>query len=112
MTVNLSRFIVLPELVEKEPEPFTEQEVNSMWEAWDNGELFVGYMLLMIYTSMMPGELFACKSDHDRLRKARNIRMRKENKKAERHPHCIPGFMSPVIQRLAESAITGNTPTV
>ena len=104
VTVNLSRFIVLPELVEKEPEPFTEQEVNSMWEAWDNGELFVGYMLLMIYTSMMPGELFACKSDMIDYGKHEIYGCGRKTKKRKDTPIVFPVFMSPVIQRLAESA--------
>ena len=104
VTVNLSRFIVLPELVEKEPEPFTEQEVNAMWKAWDNGKLFVGYMLLMIYTSMMPGELFACKSDMIDYDKHEIYGCGRKTKKRKDTPIVFPVFMSPVIKRLAESA--------
>lgn len=67
--VNLSQYIVLPELVEKEAEAFTADEVKTMWTAFADGDTFIGYLLLMIYSGMMPGELFACKKsmiDFDR----------------------------------------------
>lgn len=66
---NLAQFITLPELEEKEPEPFTAEEVKKMWTAFADGDTFAGYMLLMIYSGMMPGELLACKKsmiDFDR----------------------------------------------
>ena len=62
ITVNLARMIVLPELKEDEPEPFTAEGVSAVWKAWDGGDLFAGYILLMIYSSMMPGELLNCKA--------------------------------------------------
>lgn len=66
---NLAQYITLPELEEKEPEPFTAEEVKTMWTAFADGDTFAGYMLLMIYSGMMPGELLACKKsmiDFDR----------------------------------------------
>lgn len=60
---NLSDYIVLPTLEEKEAEPFTEAEVDAIWKAYADGEWFAGYLLLMIYSGMMPGELFACRKD-------------------------------------------------
>ena len=60
---NLSEHIELPELIEKEATAFTETEVDTMWKAFADGDLFTGYLLLMIYSGMMPGELFACKKD-------------------------------------------------
>ena len=44
---------------------FTEEEVSAMRNAWDGRNLFVGYLLLMIYSSMMPSELLVCKIDYD-----------------------------------------------
>jgi len=61
VTVNLSEFITLPELEEKEAEPFKADEVAKLWDSFNGGNDFVGYLLLMIYSGMMPGELFACK---------------------------------------------------
>jgi len=60
---NLTQYITLPKLDEKEQNPFMVEEVQKMWTAFMNGDLFVGYLLLMIYSGMMPGELFACRKD-------------------------------------------------
>ena len=32
-----------------------------IWSAYDSGDIFSGYILLMIYTGMMPGELLKLK---------------------------------------------------
>lgn len=58
---NLTQFIVLPKLEERTQSPFTAEEVQKMWDAFADGDKFMGYLLLMIYSGMMPGELFACK---------------------------------------------------
>lgn len=66
---NLSQFITLPKLEEKEPEPFSPSEVQTMWKSFEKGDTFIGYLLLMIYSGMMPGELLACEKsmiDFDR----------------------------------------------
>lgn len=66
---NLAQYIVLPALEEKEATAFTQEEVNKMWTAYADGDTFIGYMLLMIYSGMMPSELFDCKKsmiDFDR----------------------------------------------
>lgn len=55
---NLSDFIVLPPLEEKEQQAFSEIEIISLWNAYGAGDSIAGYALLMIYTGMMPGELF------------------------------------------------------
>lgn len=104
VTVNLSRFIVLPALEEKAPEPFTEQEVNAMWDAWEKGNRFVGYMLLMIYTSMMPGELFACKTDMIDFDRCEIYGCGRKTKKRKDTPIVFPTFLSPLIASLAENS--------
>lgn len=66
---NLALYMSLPEVNEKEATPFTAEEVKRMWTAYADGDTFAGYMLLMIYSGMMPGELLACKKsmiDFDR----------------------------------------------
>lgn len=100
VTVNLSRYIVLPELVEKAPEPFSEQEVNTMWEAWENGNVFVGYLLLMIYTSMMPGELFACKPEMIDYDRCEIYGCGRKTKKRKDTPIVFPSFIAPVLETL------------
>jgi len=55
---NLTEFISLPELQEKELEPFTEIELHRLWDVYGKGDVFIGFILLMIYSGMMPEELF------------------------------------------------------
>lgn len=99
---NLSEFIVLPELDETEGEPFNAEEVQKMWTAYADGDTFIGYLLLMIYTGMMPGELFACgKSmiDYDK----REIWGcgKKTRKRKKEVPIVFPEFIAPVLQTLS-----------
>lgn len=104
VTVNLSRFIVLPELEEKTPEAFSEEEVNTMWNAWKNGNVFVGYLLLMIYTSMMPGELFACKTNMIDYGKHEIYGCGRKTKKRKDTPIVFPVFIAPVLKTLCEKS--------
>ena len=63
VTKNLADYLVMPQLEEKEAVPFTADEVKAFWELYDKGDYFVGYILLLIYSGMMPAELLACKKD-------------------------------------------------
>ena len=57
---NLADYMELPKLEESEPVPFSAEEVKAFWAAFNGGDTWVGYILLMIYTGMMPGELLKC----------------------------------------------------
>ena len=63
VSVNLARLLTLPELVEEEPIPFSEDELRQFWDAYGKGDYIIGYVLLMIYSGMMPGELLQMKTD-------------------------------------------------
>lgn len=104
VTVNLSRFIVLPTLEEKAPEPFTEEEVSAMWNAYDGGNLFVGYLLLMIYSSMMPCELLACKSDMIGYERHEIYGCGRKTKKRRETPIVFPDFIVPVLEKLCKKS--------
>lgn len=104
VTVNLSRFIVLPDLEEKAPEPFSEEEVSAMWRAWDGGNLFAGYLLLMVYSSMMPGELLACKQDMIDFEKSEIYGCGRKTKKRKETPIVFPDFIAPVLRALCEKS--------
>lgn len=54
---DLPSFINLPKLNETKREPFTPDEQASLWRAYESGTPYVDYVLLMIYTGMMPGEV-------------------------------------------------------
>lgn len=55
--VNLADYIDLPPLNAKEQVAFAPEEITSLWVDYAAGNWWTGYILLMIYTGMMPGEL-------------------------------------------------------
>lgn len=54
---DLPDFISLPELVESEQTPFTEDEQKALWKAYENGVRDAAIPLIMICTGMMTGEM-------------------------------------------------------
>ena len=97
---NLAQYIVLPELHEKESKPFTADEVQKIWEAFAGGDTFSGYMLLMIYTGMMPGELFACRKDMIDYERHEIYGCGKKTKTRKEVPIVFPDTIAPVIEAL------------
>ena len=100
VSVNLSDFIVLPELEEKEAVPFNSDEVQAFWTAWANGDKFVGYILLMIYTGMMPIELMTCKKNMIDWDTCEIRGCGRKTKKRKEVPIVFPDFIQPVLQEL------------
>ena len=101
---NLAEFVRLPPLEEKELQPFTEQELRLLWDAYGRGETFLGFVLLMIYSGMMPGELFAFKKDmvdwdtHEIRGCGLKTKKRKET------PIVFPEMIAPVLQNLIDNS--------
>lgn len=60
ITVNMANYITLPDLNESEPNPRTNDELRIIWQAFEEQDVVAAYLLLMIYTGMMPGELCQC----------------------------------------------------
>lgn len=100
VTVNLTQFLSLPENQEKEADAFTEQEVDRMWEAYADGELFVGYLLLMIYSGMMPGELFSCEKQMIDLEKCEIYGCGKKTKTRKQSAIVFAECVRPVVEEL------------
>ena len=61
VSVNMSEYILLPPKSEKERTPWTKAEQQTIWQGYADGQVMAAYLLLMIYTGMMPGELLKCK---------------------------------------------------
>lgn len=57
VSINLAEYIELPDLNAKEREPFAKEDITKLWKDYAAGNWWTGYVLLMIYTGMMPGEL-------------------------------------------------------
>lgn len=56
-SINLTQRMKLVKLEEKQGEPWTVDELKKFWEAYENGDPFVGYILLMCYTGVQPEEV-------------------------------------------------------
>lgn len=102
-TVNLSKYVTLPELEEEEPEPFTEEEIRKFWAAYEKDH-FIGYILTMIYTGMMPGELLNLKIEMIDFEKNEIVRGGIKTKKRKETPMVFPDFIVPVLQQLCEES--------
>lgn len=57
VNINLAKYLQLPAANPSEQIPFNSDEIAKMWNDFGAGNTFTGYILLMIYTGMMPGEL-------------------------------------------------------
>ena len=104
---NLAQYIVLFDLIEEEPIPFDESELRAIWKAWDNGDLFAGYLLAMIYTSMMPGELLACERDNIDLKAQRIVGAGKKTRERKTKAIMLPDVILPVMKKLMEDGAQG-----
>ena len=64
VSVNLAQYLQLPPDNASEQTPFSAEELDLLWKDFAAGNTFTGYILLMIYTGMMPGELLQAKKEH------------------------------------------------
>ena len=101
---NLAEFIRLPSLEEKEMQPFTESELKKLWSAYGTGDEVVGYILLMVYSGMMPGELFRLKPDMVDFETCEIIGCGLKTKKRKETPIVFPNMIAPIIQKMIESS--------
>lgn len=104
VTVNLAHYIELPKLDEERPNPFTEDEVKRLWEDYFNGNTTTGYALLMIYTGMMPGELFDLKVSNIDLENKVILGAGLKTEKRKRSPIVLADFLIPVVENLSSTA--------
>ena len=100
VTQNLADFLVLPEMNEKEAVPLTSKEIELLWKRYDDGDTFVGYILLLIYTGMMPGELLICKKDMVDLENCEIRGAGAKTKVRKKTAIVFPDFIKPVVETL------------
>lgn len=99
---NLAEYIRLPKLAEKEIEPFTADDLIKLWDAYGSGDSFVGFILLMIYSGMMPGELFGLKKDMIDWTAHEITGCGLKTKKRKETPIIFPTMIEPVLRDLVE----------
>lgn len=101
---NLAQFITLPKLEAEETKPFTQEEIKSLWAAYSSGKSFVGYILLMIYSGMMPGELLRLEKRMIDLQRQEIRGAGLKTKKRKETPIVFPSFLVPVVSELCKKA--------
>lgn len=99
---NLSKYIVLPANEEAEAEPFNEDEVSKIWKAYEGGDEFAGYLLIMIYSGMMPGELMDCKRSQIDFDKCEIYGCGKKTKFRKKAVIVFADAVKPVIEDLCK----------
>ena len=103
VTKNLADFVVLPALEEKEAVPFTADELKAFWVLYDKNDYFVGYILLLCYTGMMPAELLSCKKDMVDLDKCEIFGCGAKTKSRKKSAIVFPEILRPVVEGLLNS---------
>lgn len=103
---NLAEYIVLPELEETEQRPFDENDLKKLWKDYGEGNKMSGYILLMIYSGMMPGELRRCTKDMIDWESQQILGCGLKTKKRKETPIMIADFIVPVLQDLCEYSST------
>lgn len=100
---NMADFIILPKLEEAEATPFTQEELAKMWQAFDRGDYFIPYILLMCYTGMMPAELLACKKAFVDTEKKEIFGCGAKTAVRKKSAICYPDILQPVIDALLKT---------
>lgn len=98
-TQNLALYLVLPKLDEKEAQPFRDDEVKALWAGFEQ-DVFIGYILLLIYTGMMPAELMACRKSMIDLDACEIRGAGAKTKVRKKSAIVFPEFLRPVVEEL------------
>lgn len=99
---NLSEFIELPDLNAKEQQPFRSEEIQKLWADYTAGNWWTGYILLMVYTGMMPGELLDARKEHIDWEGRQIVGAGKKTAKRRETPIVLADFILPVLANLCE----------
>ena len=99
---NLSEYIELPDLNAKEQQPFRSEEIQKLWADYTAGNWWTGYILLMVYTGMMPGELLDARKEHIDWEGRQIVGAGKKTAKRRETPIVLADFILPVLADLCE----------
>ena len=61
---NYAQYIELPKKAKSKRDAFTTEEIQKLWDDYYAGNVFTGYILIMIYTGMRYGEISTIKKDN------------------------------------------------
>lgn len=97
---DIPSFIELPSLEEKEQQAFTIEEVRRIYKVYENGNWFAGCVILMIYTSLMPGELLKLTPAMIDLDACQITGVGIKTKLRKKSAVVFPSFIKPIIEYL------------
>lgn len=100
---NLSNYIELPPLNAKAQQAFQAEEIAALWNDYTAGNWWTGYILLMIYTGMMPGELLDARKDNIDWEGRQIIGAGKKTRERRETPIVLADFILPVLADLCEN---------
>lgn len=100
VSVNMSEYILLPPKNEKERTPWSKAEQQIIWQGYADGEVMASYLLLMIYTGMMPGELRNCKRSMVDLENKVIVGAGLKTKTRKATPIVLADLIIPVVQTI------------
>ncbi|MEA5016658.1 MAG: hypothetical protein VB099_19060 [Candidatus Limiplasma sp.] len=101
---NLARFLELPVLEAEETTPWEAAEIEKLWRDWGDGGRIAGACLLMIYSGMMPGELFKMEGHMISWETNTILGCGLKTKKREEQPIVFPDFIGPVLRELCTTS--------
>ena len=101
---NLALLVVLPPKKEEEAKAFTRDEIAKIWETWNSGDLWEGYILTMIYTGMMPGELMGLTKNMVNLEAQMITGAGKKPSPRKQAPIMLADAIVPVLRQLMEAS--------
>lgn len=102
VTINLAEYVELPPLNAKEREAFSQEDVSKLWNDYLAGNWWTGYILLMIYTGMMPGELMCAEKKHIDWDGKQIIGAGKKTQQRKETPIVLADIVLPVLADLCE----------
>ena len=101
---NLALVVSLPAKDETIPNPFSPLEQAAIWKDYAAGHREAGYILVMIYTGMMPGELLQAKKDMIDWDNQEIIGAGRKTKKRKSAPIVLADIIVPVLRDLCDSS--------
>lgn len=99
---NLAEYIELPDLNAKKQQAFEKDEITKLWTDYGNGNWWTGYVLLMIYTGMMPGELLGCRKEYIDWQGKQIRGAGKKTKERRETPIVLADVILPVLSDLCD----------
>ena len=95
---DLPSYIILPQKIETERQPFTDDEQVALWKAYESGNKDAAIPLLMIHTGMMPGELLRLTTEMIDYDEQKILGVGLKTQVRRRSAVYLPSAMIPVLQ--------------